>query len=398
LFQDEHGTDSEAQIKAFDDTWHWGEEAENTYAEILTEAQPHIVEMVESMREFIGSNQMMTYLVMMTARLIELHRVLKPTGSLYLHCDPTASHYLKVILDTIFNVKNFRNEIIWKRNFTKKGSQCAMNKFANNTDILLFYGKSEHAKFKTPKVRLPADEVMERYDKVDERGRRFKSEPLELPRMMARQNLIFEFMGYTPKFGWMMNREKLEQLKLAGKIYFTKNGKPRRKNFMEDYSGTEIDNIWVDILPLGQAQAEALGYPTQKPLALLERVISASSEPGDVVLDPFCGCGTSVVAAEKLKRRWVGIDITHLGITAMKYRLRDAFPGITFRVIGEPRDVDAARQLSREDRYQFQWWALSLIPGAMPLALPWHFKSVCATPSFKHAIGNHHHTAARYRR
>jgi site-specific DNA-methyltransferase (adenine-specific) len=186
LFQDEHGTDSEAQIKAFDDTWHWGEEVENTYAEILTEAQPHIAEMVESMREFIGSNQMMAYLVMMTARLIELHRVLKPTGSLYLHCDPTASHYLKVILDTIFNVKNFRNEIIWKRNFTKKGSQYAMNKFANNTDILLFYGKSEHAKFKTSKVRLPADEVMERYDKVDERGRRFKSEPLELPRMMAR--------------------------------------------------------------------------------------------------------------------------------------------------------------------------------------------------------------------
>lgn len=367
LFKDEHGTDSEAQIKAFEDTWHWNLEAEQTYAEILTDAPNNVAKLIDSMRDFIGTNQVMAYLVMMTTRLVELHRVLKPTGSLYLHCDPTASHYLKVILDIIFGAKNFKNEIIWKRNYTKKGSQYEMNKFANNIDVLLFYGKSEKAIFKTPKIQLPREEIERKYDKLDENGRRFKSEPIELPRMMARSNLIFEFMGYTPKYGWMMTKEKLEQLRIENKIYFTKNDLPRRKNFMDDYKGTEIDNIWTDISPLGQVQSESLGYPTQKPIALLERIIQASSEDGDIVLDPFCGCGTAVVAAEKLKRKWIGIDITHLGITAMKFRLKEAFPGISFRVVGEPTDIGAARQLSNDDRYQFQWWALSLIPGAMPL-------------------------------
>ena len=161
----------------------------------------------------------------------------------------------------------------------------------------------------------------------------------------------------------------MEELKRQDKIYFTRNGKPRRKSFLDDYEGTEIGNIWTDIPPIGQKQAESLGYPTQKPLALLERIIQASSNEGDIVLDPFCGCGTAVAAAQKLNRKWIGIDITHLSISLQKYRLKDAFDiqaGKDYDVIGEPQSVASAYQLAQDNRYQFQWWALSLV-GAKPL-------------------------------
>ena len=369
LFADESGKDSQAQIAAFEDTWHWDRNAEEAYRELIINSPPRVARMIDALHEFIGTNQMMAYLVMMTIRLVELHRVLKDTGSLYLHCDPTASHYLKIILDTIFSLHYFQNEIIWKRNFTKKGSQYKMTRLGNNSDTILFYTKSNHYNFETPRVIVPQKKLEKKYNLVDENGRRFKSEPLELPRMMARKNLIFEFMGYTPKFGWMMVKEKLETFKKQDKIYFTKSGKPRRKNFLDDYEGTEIGNIWTDIFPIGQNQAESLGYPTQKPLALLERIIQASSNEGDWVLDPFCGCGTAVAAAQKLNRNWIGIDITHLSISLQKYRLKDAFniqAGKDYEVIGEPQSVASARQLALDDRYQFQWWALSLV-GAKPL-------------------------------
>ena len=371
LFKDEGGTDSESQITAFEDTWHWAG-AVATYHALITEAPVHVSKLIEALHATLGNNQLMAYLVMMTARLVELHRVLKPTGSLYLHCDPTASHYLKIILDTIFGPRNYRSQIVWKRNYTKKGSQYEMTRLANNTDIILFYAKSDRASFRTPKVTLPLEELEKKYDKVDERGRRFKSEPIELPRMMSRENLRFEFMGYTPQYGWMMVRDKLEEMQRQGKVYFTKNGKPRRKNFLDEYQGTEIDNIWGDIFPLGQAQSEALGYPTQKPLALLERIITASSHPGEVVLDPFCGCGTAIIAAQKLGRKWIGIDVTHLSIAVQKYRLQDTCQLVEkqdYIVVGEPEDLGAAQQLAASDRYQFQWWALSLVK-AKPVGAP----------------------------
>lgn len=355
------GIKSDAQITAFDDTWHWGEQAEEEYTGLLRQPNTNVSEMINSLRRFLKESDMMAYLVMMASRLLEMHRVLKDTGSLYLHCDPTASHYLKIVLDAIFGVTNFKNEIVWKRNFTKKGSQYKMTQFANNLDTLLFYGKSENLYFRTPKVKLNENEISSKYNLIDNNGRKFKSEPLELPNMMARKNLIFEFMGYTPKNGWMMSREKLEELKRRDKIYFTSSGKPRRKNFLSDYEGTEIDNIWIDISPLGQKQSEALGYPTQKPLALLERIIQASSNPGDVVLDPFCGCGTAVHAAEKLGRQWIGIDITHLAITLIEKRMRDAFPTIEYEVFGTPKSLASARNLAERDKYQFQWWACSLV-------------------------------------
>lgn len=361
LFKTPKGHDSDAQITAFDDTWHWGEQAEREFAELLHHENTDVSEMIQSLRRFLNESDMMAYLVMMANRLVELHRVLKSSGSLYLHCDPTASHYLKIVLDTVFGAQNFRNEIIWKRNFTKKGSQYKMTRFANNADILLFYAKSDNVVFKTPKVKLDDSEVKLKYNLVDEHGRKFKSEPLELPQMMARPNLAFEFMGYTPKWGWMMVKEKLDELQKQDKIYFTANGKPRRKNFLDDYEGTEVDNIWTDISPLGQSQSESMGYPTQKPIELLERVIQASSNQDDVILDPFCGCGTAVHAAEKLKRNWIGIDITHLSISLIEKRMKDAFPEIQFEVHGTPKDLDGARNLAERDKYQFQWWACSLV-------------------------------------
>lgn len=365
LFAQKDGAQSSAQIQAFEDTWQWDENAVRTY-EYEVEKGGAIADALRAFRLILGNSNMMAYLTMIAPRLQELKRVLKDTGSLYLHCDSTASHYLKMLLDMIFGTDNFRNEIIWKRNFTKKGSQYRMTRFANNTDTILFYTKSASASFKTVRVIEEDDEVISKYNLVDEQGRRFKSEPLELPALMARPNLVYEYLGYTPKWGWMMVKEKLEALNAEGKIYFTSGGKPRRKNFLSDYQGREIDNLWIDIFPLGQKQSESMGYPTQKPLALLERIIQASSDPGDIVLDPFCGCGTAVVAAEKLGRKWIGIDITHLAIGLMKRRLEDAFGSdLKYEIIGEPTTFSEAKALANQDKYQFQWWALGLV-GARP--------------------------------
>lgn len=263
------------------------------------------------------------YIGWLKERVLEMHRILKPTGSIFLHCDYHANSYIRTeILDKIFGDRNFRNEIIWKRNFTKKGSQHKMSRFAANADNIFFYSKTDKYHFQAVKVKNQNDEeVLKLYDKVDENNKRFKSEPIELPKMMARKNLIFEFKGYTPEFGWMMNLEKLKALDEANKIYFTKNGKPRRKNFLEDYEGTEIDNIWTDILPVGQVQSEIIGYPTQKPEKLLHRIIECASKENDLILDPFAGGGTTIAVADKLHRKWIGIDQSVQAIKVTEFRL-----------------------------------------------------------------------------
>jgi site-specific DNA-methyltransferase (adenine-specific) len=251
LFKDEHGTDSEAQIKAFDDTWHWGLEAEHIYAELLTESQPHIAEMIESMRHFIGSNQIMAYLVMMTARLMELHRVLKPTGSLYLHCDPTASHYLKVVLDTIFGSQNFKNEIVWKRKTGRGDTGGTSRKFGNVLDILLFYGKSGNNTFNQLFRASDPDYIKNFFRFTDEKGRRYASDNLASPSL--RPNLTYEYKGYKPPpYGWAISKEKMKQWDSEGRIIFPKTpeGRIRRKRFLDELEGEPIQNLWDDISPL----------------------------------------------------------------------------------------------------------------------------------------------------
>lgn len=319
LFKDESGKDSESQIMAFEDTWHWNSIAEQTYNELLTQSSDNVSRMIAALRDFIGANQMMAYLVMMTIRLVELRRVLKPTGSLYLHCDSTASHYLKIILDVVFGPKNFRNDIVWHYSgWNKKLSY----QFESRSDNILFYAMDSNQIFNgyAQSWSSPEDYVKVRKQKMllDENGRAYV-------------------------------------LSDAG------SGKRTRRYIDEAMeAGAAVDNVW-NIDKLNNSSKEKLGYPTQKPLALLERIILASSNPGDVVLDPFCGCGTAIAAAQKLDRRWIGIDITHLSIALQKYRLEAMFPGIKFKVRGEPTDMGAARKLALDDRYQFQWWALSLI-------------------------------------
>lgn len=362
LFRDERGQEAEAQIEAFEDTWHWNSAAEETYHQLITEYPDHIVAMIGALRQFIGSNQMMAYLVMMAARLTELHRVLKPTGSLYLHCDPTASHYLRVILDTIFSPQNFRNEVIWQRTSSHNDAR----RWGAVHDTILFYSKANDFLWNDVYLSHDPEYVADFYRYEDERGVYRLDHIIRSASMGERPNLAYEYKGYTPQWGWRVVREKLEVLDAEGRIQWSSTGRPYLKRYLHEQKGTPIKSVITDINPIGAQAAERLGYPTQKPLTLLERIIQASSNPGDIVLDPFAGCGTAIAAAQKLGRKWIGIDVTHLAIALQRYRLEQMYPGIKFQVIGEPEDIGAARQLAQDDRYQFQWWALSLV-RARPL-------------------------------
>ena len=365
LFREEGGLESEAQISAFDDTWHWDKVASHTYHEIIQNAPLRVADMIGALHTFIGENQMMAYLVMMTTRLVELHRVLKPTGSLYLHCDPTASHYLKMILDMVFGVQNFQNEIIWKRT----SSHSDAKKYPKITDTLLFYTKS--ANFTWNKTFGVYDEnyLITHYQSVDSDGRRFQYDNLVKPKGSV--GYFYTLLGcQPPPNGWRMPESRAKQWLEAGRIEIPPNGKvPRFRRFLDEMKGTVIPNLWTDIPPINSQAKDALGYPTQKPLELLERIIQISSNKGDFILDPFCGCGTAIAAAQKLDRHWIGIDITYLAISLQKYRLKDAFnitPGKDYQVFGEPVDLTSAKQLAADNRYQFQWWACGMI-GAMPI-------------------------------
>ncbi len=357
LFKEESGKSAESQITAFDDTWHWGPSAEETYDELVTGQNLQVGSMIAALRQFIGTNQMMAYLVMMAARLVELHRVLKPTGSLYLHCDPTASHYLKLVLDTIFGVENFVNEVIWLRSLPHGNMN---KKYGASHDVLLFYAK--RPEYTWNQSFLPhKEEYLEKFYRFYEPdGRRYRLISCINPNP-DRPNLTYEWNGVTKV--WKFTRERMKKMHDEGLLVYSKNGIPSYKGYLVNMKGSPTQDNWIDIPPLMGSSAERLGYPTQKPLPLLERIIQASSNPGDIVLDPFSGCGTAISAAQKLGRQWIGIDITHLAIAMHKSRLKDMFnlePGKDYRVIGEPEDLESARQLAHDDRYQFQWWALSL--------------------------------------
>jgi site-specific DNA-methyltransferase (adenine-specific) len=373
LFKDETGQDSDAQITAFDDTWHWGETAEQTYLDLVTQAPPHVGQMIGALRQSIGINQMMAYLVMMAVRLVELHRVLKPSGSLYLHCDPTASHYLKIVLDTIFGAVNFRNEICWKRTTTKSDYRQGAKNWPRIHDVLLHYGRDirQQAVFNQPFTAYSEEYVERKYSHVEPNGRKYMLDKLTAPGMGSRGHPQYEFMGVTRY--WVYSREKMNQLLAEGRIVQPSHGAvPRYKRYLDEVQGIAIGDTWDDISPINSMAQERLGYPTQKPETLLERIVQASSNPGDLVLDPFCGCGTAIAVAQKLNRSWIGIDITHLSIALLKYRLQDSFGLVEkkdYAIIGEPEDLGAARQLAHDDRYQFQWWALSLV-HAKPVGGP----------------------------
>jgi DNA modification methylase len=343
LFKDESGISSDAQITAFDDTWHWGHSAEEAYTDLIRLNPGVVDDMIGALRKIIGENQMMAYLVMMAARLVEMQRVLKSTGSLYLHCDPTASHYLKIILDTVFGIDQFRNDITWKRTSahsdTKQGNVIHMGRIHDN---ILFYTKTNGAIRNEVYLSYDENYLNAFYKYSDPDGRRYCIDNLTGPGGAAKGNPLYEFLGVTRY--WRYTKEHMEELYKQGRIIQTKpGGVPRYKRYLDEMKGVPLQDMWNDLPPIGAAAAERLGYPTQKPLALLERIIQASSNPGDIILDPFCGCGTAIAAAEKLRRQWIGIDITYLSINLIENRMKRMFPGIQFEVVGKPRDIASAQ-------------------------------------------------------
>ena len=388
LFKSESGADSQAQITAFEDTWHWGEMAEDTYRDLIVNAPEKVSTAIEALLNLIDRNQMMAYLVMMTARLVELRRVLKPTGSLYLHCDPTASHYLKIVLDAIFGVENFRNEVVWKRTYAHNDPM----RYGRITDTIFFYSRDDPFVWNTQFTDYTDDYIRKFFRYEDDRGR-YRAVTLTGPKISLGDSGS-TWRGYSPTTSgrsWSVPKrivrqlggeealswtvaERLDLLDENDYIYWPPKGTvPHFKQYLHEMPGVPIQNLWTDIDRLSPHAKERLGYPTQKPEALLERIIRASSNEGDVVLDPFCGCGTAIAAAHKLGRQWIGIDITHLSIALQKYRLGDMFElasGVDYEVIGEPTTEAGARELAtdsaNEGRYQFEWWALSLV-GAKPV-------------------------------
>lgn len=340
LFEEQDQSASRAQLRAFEDSWRWDRAAQETY-ETMTgpDAPTAMANIVGAFCRAFPHSDIAAYLVMMAVRLIELHRVLKPTGSLYLHCDAAASHYLKILLDVIFGQRNFRNEIIWKRQTSSgyKGSSS----FGRNHDTLLLYTKS--SKYTYHNIYKPYSEkyLSEQYNKIDEKGRRYR----------------------THWVGTKTTEETIAKYLKTGRIVRRADGSLEKRLYLDEQPGIAVDSIWTDIGALTHAGAERLGYPTQKPLALLERILKASSNEGDLVLDPFCGCGTIIHAAERLKRRWIGIDLTILAIKVIEKRLRESFPDLKYEFDGLPKDAEGAIALAERSTHNFQEWAVAVLGG-----------------------------------
>ena len=364
LFKEKSGEESAAQITAFEDTWQWGLEPEAIYKEIVTSGPRKLADLMQALLAFLGRNDMMAYLVMMAIRLVELQRVLKSMGSIYLHCDPTASHYIKLLMDAVFGVQNFRNEVVWQRTSAHAN---VMQKFGSVHDVIFFYSRAEEFLWNQQYMPYDNQYIETFFDQVDESGHRYFRRDLTAAMSHASKGQIYTWKGITPPPSrcWAKTRENMDKLEAQGRIHWPKKkgGMPRLKLYPEDMPGVPIQDIWADIKTMHNLSAERLGYPTQKPEALLERIIKASSNEGDVVLDPFCGCGTAIAVAEKLKRRWIGIDVTYLAINLVQRRLRDSFAEqlSTYEVIGAPTDLQGAEALKEISPHQFEWWAVDLV-------------------------------------
>jgi site-specific DNA-methyltransferase (adenine-specific) len=361
LFKEPSGEQSAAQIAAFEDTWKWGPQSEEAFDEAVMAGPPPLAELLKALHQVLGRTNMLAYLSMMAVRLVEMHRVLKPTGSLFLHCDPTASHYIKLVLDNIFSPKNFRNEIIWERS-QPKGH--ATTRFSRAHDTIFFYSKSEKAVF-NPQFTEHDPAYLERFYRFvePETGRRYRLGDLTNPNK-ERPNLTYEFPpGSGTVRVWRWTRERMLQAWAEGRVVIAEGGVAREKRYLDEMSGTLVKDIWYDIEHLHGSSREYMGYQTQKPEALLERIIRAGSHEGDIVLDPFCGCGTAVAVAERLKRRWIGIDVTYLAIDLIRKRLQDSFKNelAPYEEIGIPRDVPSAERLFKINPYQFECWALASV-------------------------------------
>ena len=368
------GKEDLAQAQAFVDTWTWDEAgiAEGGLSELLSNPEGRFtaqtVALLEGLSAVLGRDSLLAYLVSMTLRCVEIHRVLKPTGSFYLHCDPSASHYLKLILDSIYLPQggDYRNEISWKRSSAHNDTAQGRKKYGSIHDIVLFYTKS-NAYTWNPQYTLYDEKYTEAfYKNIDENGRRFQLDNLTAAKPGG--DVSYDFYGTKPYKGryWAYSRENMEKFKAEGRLYFPKNGgTPRYKRYLDEMPGVTLQDMWTDIPPMSSQSAERLGYPTQKPEGLLERIIAASSNPGDVVLDAYCGCGTTVAVAQRMGRQWLGIDITYQSIALILRRLEAAFGNEAANLVklnGVPRDMASAQALAlkKDDRTrkEFEKWAV----------------------------------------
>lgn len=354
----EHGTRSAAQIKAFGDTWRWDQSSAAAFHETV-EGGGEVAQAMRAFHTLLGHSDMLAYLSMMAPRLVELHRTLKPTGSLYLHCDPAASHYLKLLLDAIFAPAQFRNEIVWKRTTAHSSAK----RFGPVHDVLLFYGKSSDTAWYPQSAPHSEKYLASKYRYEDERGVYRLSDLTGSGVRNGESGLPWSGIDITSRGRhWMHQPSELDRLAEDGRIYFPPNGGvPAYKRYLGEGKGRPLQDVWDDIQPINSQARERLGYPTQKPEALLDRILRSSTVEGDTVLDPFCGCGTTVAVAAQLGRTWIGIDLTHLAINLIRHRLARLELEPKYDVVGEPLTLDDATALAREDPYQFQWWALGLV-------------------------------------
>lgn len=350
-----------AQYRAFTDTWTWDQDAADRLARYEAAIARPAHAAIVGLRAILGPSGMLAYLTYMAERLEQCHRLLKPTGSLYLHCDPTASHYLKVLLDAVFGHENFRNEIIWQRT---KAKGLASTRLPSNHDVLLFYGKTSstqwHALVTPYNPEILDEKTASKYRHREPDGRLYRLDNLLNPNK-DRSNLTYEFLGVTRVWRW--TRDRMQAAYDAGLVVQSKPGRvPQLKRYLDEQKGRSLGDIWVDIPPINSQARERLGYPTQKPVALLERLIRASSNPGDLVLDPFCGCGTTIAAARSLDRQWIGIDIDAFAVDLIRERLQDP----TIPAYGMPADLASAQKLATERPFAFETWAVRRLTGFVP--------------------------------
>jgi len=383
LFREKDGSRSHSQILAFEDTWEWNREAERAYDEIV-EKGGKLAEVMALFRVLFDKSDMLAYLSMMAPRLEELRRVLRPSGALYLHCDPTASHYLKMLLDAIFGAENFQNELVWKRT----SAHFNPKRWGPVHDVILFYSKSDGFKWNTVYQTYDESYLKVKYRNKDERGHYRLSDLTgagwtkgdsgkdwrgfsvkDIGRHWAvPKDEVAATVG-EEKAATLTTQQKLDALDKNGFIYWTPRGKYKGRGFpqFKRYlaGGVPIQDVVSDISPVNSQAKERIGYPTQKPIALLERIICASSEEGDIILDPFCGCGTAIEAAHAKNRRWIGIDLTKVAIDVVKDRLAKIGEesGKTYQTIWEPRDISTAKALAADDPFQFQDWIIKKLGG-----------------------------------
>lgn len=364
------GKEDQAQAQAFIDTWTWDNFANQGLAEILENYQGKFtsqsIDLIAGLTKVLGKGSLLAYLVSMTLRVAEIGRVLKPTGSFYFHCDSTVSHYLKLVLDAIFCPLggDFINEIVWKRTNAHSDTKQGRKAYGNITDAILYYTKSKNYKFNTVYLSYNQEYIEKFYKYVDADGRRYQLDNITGPGGAAKGNPYYEVMGI--KRYWRYSQEKMNQLIAEGRIVQTKPGTvPRYKRYLDEMPGTPLQNLWDDIKPIQSQSAERLGYPTQKPLYLLERIIQVSSDEGDVVLDAYCGCGTTVAVAQSRNRKWIGIDITYQSISLILKRLEDSFGKDVLDQIklnGIPKDMESAIALANKKddrtRKEFEKWAV----------------------------------------